>query len=97
MPSPKGLDYKVFACPTRVPVNPPPLSKVLLMTQLNGPSIPGTTTQPVIIGIDWADKAHAVCLIDPLRPKPQHSELSQQPEDIAAWAAELRQKLSLQP
>lgn len=62
------------------------------MAQHKEPSTPVTTTQPVIIGIDWADKAHAVCLIDPLQPKPRHSELSQKPEDIAAWATELRQK-----
>jgi transposase len=62
------------------------------MTQLKGPPIPDATTPPVIIGVDWADKAHAVCLIDSLQPKPQHSELSQKSEDIAAWATELRQK-----
>ncbi len=59
------------------------------MTQLKDPP---HTTQPVIIGIDWAEKSHAVCLIDPLRPKPQHTELSQKPEVIVAWAAELRQR-----
>lgn len=62
------------------------------MTQLKDPSISDPTTNPVVIGIDWADKVHAVCLIDSLRPKPQRSELSQKPGDIAAWAAELRQK-----
>ena len=62
------------------------------MTQLKDAPIFDANTQPVVIGIDWADKAHAVCLIDPLRPKPQHSELSQKPEDIAAWVAELRRK-----
>lgn len=62
------------------------------MTQLKDAPIPDTNMPPVVIGIDWADKAHAVCLIDPLLPKPQHSVLSQKPEDIAAWAAQLRQK-----
>ena len=48
--------------------------------------------RPVFIGIDWADKAHAICLIDPERSTPQRSSLAQKPEAIAAWAEALHKK-----
>jgi transposase len=53
---------------------------------------PDPPARPVFIGIDWADQAHAICLIDPERPAPQHSSLAQKPEAIAAWAEALHKK-----
>jgi Transposase len=50
--------------------------------------------RPVFIGIDWADKAHAVCVIDPERSTPQHSTLEHKPDAIVAWARALQQKYS---
>lgn len=50
--------------------------------------------RPVFIGIDWADKAHAVCVIDPDRSTPQHSSLEHKPDAIVAWARALQQKYS---
>lgn len=47
----------------------------------------------LIIGIDWADKVHAVCVLDPDRShKPVFEQLEQHPTAIAEWAAGLRQK-----
>ena len=48
--------------------------------------------RPVFMGIDWADQAHALCLIDPAQPAPQHSSLNQKPEAIATWAEALHKK-----
>jgi transposase len=55
---------------------------------------PGQSPQlRLIIGLDWADKTHAVCYIDPNRPQqPVHQRLEQRASDIAEWAASLRQK-----
>ena len=53
---------------------------------------PDPPARPVFIGIDWADQAHAICLIDPERPAPQHSSLNQKPEAIATWAEALHKK-----
>lgn len=50
--------------------------------------------RPVFIGIDWADQAHAVCVIDPERSTPQHSSLEHKPDVIVAWARALQQKYS---
>ena len=45
----------------------------------------------LIIGIDWADREHAVCLIEP-SGRVHFDSLEQQPEAIAAWAAQLVRK-----
>ena len=53
---------------------------------------PDPAVRPVFLGIDWADQAHAICLIDPTTPTPQHSSLAQKPEAIATWAEALHKK-----
>ena len=55
--------------------------------QVADPTVPA-----VIIGIDWADQKHAVCLIDPHTEQREPAELTQAPEAIAAWAATLRRR-----
>jgi transposase len=59
------------------------------MTQL---PLPRSGSENIIIGIDWADKVHAICLIDPQRPQPVSEQLEQHPDTISQWAARLRQK-----
>jgi len=49
---------------------------------------------PVIIGIDWADREHVVCLLDGRTPKLQ--VLVQDPAAIAEWLDELRKKFPQQ-
>ena len=44
------------------------------------------------IGIDWADEKHDLCLLPAEGGVPHHSTLAQKPAEIAAWAAELRQR-----
>lgn len=62
------------------------------MTQPHTPETP-LPTPHLVIGIDWADKSHAVCCIDPLRPRQiRQSTLEQRPQAIAEWAASLRQQ-----
>jgi transposase len=88
-----GLAYKVFACPTDVPLPQRSFSENSVMTQPHTPSQSLLAKPRLVIGIDWADKAHAVCCIDPLKPqKPHHHPLEQQAQAIAEWAAGLRQK-----
>lgn len=43
---------------------------------------------PVIVGIDWADREHVVCVLD--GDQVQLQRLRQQPQAIADWVAELR-------
>lgn len=46
------------------------------------------------VGIDWADRQHAVCV---LAPTGEHTEtVSQQPEAIAEWIASLRERFAPQ-
>jgi transposase len=47
------------------------------------------------LGIDWADEAHAVCLVaaDRVNRKEQH-QLEQSPEAIDAWVQALRQRFA---
>lgn len=47
---------------------------------------------PVFIGVDWAVKAHAICIIDPERPAPQPSTLEHKSQVIVAWAKALQLK-----
>jgi transposase len=51
----------------------------------------------IIIGIDWADREHVVCTIDPQRLQPLFHTLAHQPEAIAQWAAELRARYPDRP
>jgi len=44
--------------------------------------------QVVIVGIDWADREHAICLIDP-QGRATVAQLPQSPEAIDEWAADL--------
>jgi len=46
----------------------------------------------VVIGMDWADEAHAVCLIDRETNDKQFATVEQTPEAIAEWARSLRQR-----
>jgi transposase len=50
-----------------------------------------------LIGIDWADKAHAVCLKIPGKDEVEHLKLAHQPEAIDDWAQALRARFSGQP
>jgi len=43
------------------------------------------------IGIDWADTEHAVCLLTP-DGSSEKQVIAQKPEDLAAWAIQLRQR-----
>ena len=58
-------------------------------------------TQPILtpglefaalVGIDWADQKHDVCLLDVATQEQQHFVLTHTPEAIDDWAAELRQR-----
>src|SRR5689334_22418774 len=44
------------------------------------------------IGIDWADKKHDLCLLDPASGRRERSTLPHKPEAIAEWAAGLRRR-----
>ncbi len=56
-----------------------------------------TTPFAAFVGLDWEDQSHAVCLLSPDGGLPQHGEIAQKPEAIAAWAAELRQRFGGRP
>jgi transposase len=49
------------------------------------------------IGIDWADEKHDVCLLPPVGGVPQSRTVAHRPTEIAAWAAELRQRFGGRP
>jgi transposase len=50
-----------------------------------------------LVGIDWADQKHDVCLLDLTTQEPQHFVLSHTAEAIDDWAAELRQRFGGRP
>lgn len=43
-----------------------------------------------LIGIDWSDSKHDICLIDPQTGQRQASRLRHSPKTIDEWAATLR-------
>jgi transposase len=45
----------------------------------------------LLIGIDWADREHTLCLFDGEQP-PEHSRLEQDPQAIAEWVAGLQSR-----
>ena len=58
---------------------------------------PAAAPFAALIGIDWADQKHAVCLYDAQTGKTEHSELPQTPEAIAVWAAALQERFGGRP
>lgn len=48
--------------------------------------------QAVIIGMDWADKQHAVCTYDPVSKSYSQNLLDHTPSALHEWAADLRQR-----
>ena len=49
------------------------------------------------VGLDWADRTHAVCLELADGSVVEEYELEQKPEAIHDWVAELRQRFGGQP
>src|SRR5258705_13676975 len=52
-------------------------------------------TQPTLaalVGIDWADHKHDVCLALPDGSALEHRTIDHTPETLAAWVAELQQR-----
>src|SRR5919197_2085253 len=50
-----------------------------------------------LIGIDWSDKKHDVCLIDTAAPRRESSVLPHSPHEIEEWAAALRARFGGRP
>lgn len=59
------------------------------------------TTDPIeyaaLIGLDWADQKHDVCLLVPGQTQPERLVLANTPEAISAWIAQLRQRFGGHP
>jgi transposase len=49
------------------------------------------------VGVDWADAEHAFCILPVDGGPPQRGLLKQQPEAIAEWVAQLRQRFAGRP
>ena len=49
------------------------------------------------VGIDWADEEHAYCILPTDGGSTQRGMLKQEPEAIALWVSELRQRFGGQP
>jgi transposase len=68
---------------------------------LNHKGDPMTTPAPqpyaALIGLDWADRKHDLCLLVAGQTEPEHSQLLNTPEAIHAWLQQLRQRFSGQP
>lgn len=56
---------------------------------------PSSSLTPVIIGIDWADRQHDVCIIDAGRSA--FKTVKHDPSEIADWLDQLRQKFPERP
>jgi transposase len=50
-----------------------------------------------LIGLDWADQKHDVCLLVPGQATPEHCVLVNSPEALTAWVQQLRQRFEGRP
>ena len=50
-----------------------------------------------VVGLDWADQKHDVCLLVPGAAQPERAVLRHSAETIAAWVAQLRQRFGGRP
>ena len=53
-----------------------------------------TSEFAAIIGLDWADNAHAVCVLPAGGGPAELSEVKHEPSGIADWVADLRQRFA---
>ena len=51
----------------------------------------------VLIGIDWADQRHDICLYDSETQKKEYCVIGSRPEAIEAWALQLRLRYGGKP
>jgi transposase len=49
------------------------------------------------VGLDWEQQTHAVCIVPAAGGAPKHGEVPHDPEAIAAWVADLRQRFGGRP
>lgn len=49
------------------------------------------SSQTLFVGIDWADREHAICIIDP-DGKCTHSDLTHEPAAISEWVEKLKRQ-----
>ena len=59
--------------------------------QSQQPHTPQNLSDAVVVGIDWADREHVVCVIDQ-NDRAKIETLQQSPEAIDAWVAELSRR-----
>jgi transposase len=50
-----------------------------------------------VIGLDWADRKHDICLLETGQDSPEYSVLEHDPVAIDAWAAKLRKRFDRRP
>ena len=55
------------------------------------------THYAALIGLDWADKKHDVCLMLPNTGKFEYSQFAHTPEAIENWALALHKRVTRQP
>jgi transposase len=55
------------------------------------------TKYAALIGLDWADQKHDVCLLVPGQTQPERLVLANTPEAITAWVQQLRQRFGGHP
>ncbi len=59
--------------------------------------VPCISDFSILIGIDWADKKHDVCEIDPKIKSPKYSVITTKPRAIHDWAMSLKQRFPGKP
>ena len=45
-----------------------------------------------LIGLDWADKKHDICLMDGLTKQIEYDQIAHTPKDIETWALALQKR-----
>jgi hypothetical protein len=50
-----------------------------------------------ILGLDWADRKHDLCLIAPRQHDPEFATIEHDPVAIDAWAAQLKKRFAGRP
>jgi transposase len=55
------------------------------------------TKYAALIGLDWADQKHDVCLLVPGQTQPERLVLANTPEAVTAWVQQLRQRFGGHP
>lgn len=95
--APRGSLTRRFPSTTTVKPMPPCETARSIAQHASSPAAEIPSDYALLIAIDWADKGHDVCVLDPDTQQRTHHEVEQSPNALHVWLQEIQQRTSGHP